>query len=357
MNRFDLVNLVQAFGAVLQWLGSIAVIAAGGGLVEVIILFVVTRYLLAGVLYLYFRHAFTRSAGTEEYAPPAGDETSPIRKLLAFGGWMSVAQLVGPVLLLLERVIISRTSSPEWITYFVVPQDTLLKLVIIPMSLASTLYSIVSARWGTPGGVTFSKNLYDDAVRYSWYVLIPVVFIGAVFSEEILRLWLGETFAARSGGVFTVIVCGVLFHGLAQLPNVVIIGSGKPRVPAGLLLVEFLPYLALCVWFTSLWGVLGTALAWFARVVVETLYLFIRARGLWGDGETGTGYAFLWKGPVLLACCGLPVLALKSAGMGTAVSALTLALFLLAYGVALWFVVFEGEDRRRMLAVFRPAGS
>jgi O-antigen/teichoic acid export membrane protein len=352
MNRFDLVNLLQTLGAALQWLGSIAVIYLGGSLVEVIALFVATRYLIAGLLYLYVRRIFpSRSGGSK----PAGE--SPLRRLLAFGGWVSIAQLIGPLLLVLERVIISRTSSPEWITYFAIPQDTMLKLVIIPMSLASTLYPVVSARWGMPDGAAFSRRIYHDSVRYTYYMLIPVIFIGVVFSRDILRIWLGDAFAERSGEVFAMVAFGVLFHALAQLPNTLILGSGRPQITAKLLLVELVPYLALCYWFTSMWGVWGTGLAWLLRVVIETTYLFLRVRGLWEGTESIAAYSYLWKGAVLLVCCGLPVLGARYLGMGTITSVAVMAGFMVVYSVSLWFVVFDNEDRGRLLGVFRPAGT
>ncbi len=350
MNRFDLVNLLQSLGAVLQWLGSIAALYFGAGLIGVIALFVATRYLIAFLLYLYVRRVFP--------APPAGSRPagdSHLRQLLAFGGWVSVAQLLGPLILVFERVIISRTSSPEWITYFAVPQDTLLKLVIIPMSLASTLYPVVSARWGMPEGAAMSRRIYHDSVRYTWYVLLPAVFVGVVFSGDILRLWLGEAFAVRSADVFAVVAFGVLFHALAQLPNTLILGSGRPHITAKLLLVELVPYLVLCYWFTSLWGVWGAALAWLIRVVLETAYLFVRVRALWDGSETVTTYSYLWKGALLLACCGLPVLIARYLGIGAIASIAVVFGFLALYTLSLWFLVFDRDDRGRVLGVFRPA--
>jgi O-antigen/teichoic acid export membrane protein len=355
MNRFDLVNLAQTLGAALQWLGSVAVISLGGGLVAVIGLFVATRYLIAGLMYLYVRRALPIvPSAVAEPAPGAGE--SYVRRLLAFGGWVSVAQIVGPLLLVLERVIISRVSSPDWITYFAVPQDTLLKLVIIPMSLASTLYPVVSARWHMPEGAAFSRRIYHDSVRYTYYAVLPAVFLAVVFGHEILRLWLGDAFAQKSGGVFVLVSFGVLFHTLAQLPNTLILGSGRPRITAILLLAEFVPYLVLAAWFTSMWGVLGTALAWFVRVVVETAYLFIRVRTLLVE-ENSPGWSFLWRGAGLLLACGVPVLATTYGGLGTAASVAACLAFAGLYSACLWFLLFTNDDRGRLLGVFRPARS
>jgi len=349
MNRFDLVNILQTTGAVLQWVGSIAVIYFGGGLIEVIALFVATRYLIATILFLYVRQVFPLF-----HAGPATGGESHFRTLLAFGGWVSIAQIIGPLLLVLERVIISRTSSPEWITYFAVPQDTLLKLVIIPMSLASTLYPMVSARWGLPEGAEFARRIYHDSVRYTYYVLLPVVFVGVVFGGDLLRIWLGPTFAEKSGDVIALVAVGILFHALAQLPNTLILGSGRPKITARLLLVEMVPYLALCYWFTSMWGIRGAASAWLIRVVIEACYLFIRVQGLWEKKATKTAFSYLWKGMLLLVCCGAPALGVRYFQTGTIASVLVIAAFIAVYSLALWFVVFDSDERGRFLSVFRP---
>lgn len=351
LNRFDIVNLFQTAGAVLQWLGSIAAIALGGSLVHVIALFVATRYLMAALLYLYVRRVFPGNGGIRS---PAGE--SYVRVLLAFGGWITIAQVVGPILLVLERLIISRTSSPEWITYFAVPQDTLLKLIVIPLSLASTLYPLISARWHTPEGPSVSRRIYLDSVRYTYYILLPAIFLAVVFRHEILRVWLGEVFSVRSGDVFGIVALGVLFHALAQLPSSVLLGSGRPWVPARLLLVEALPYLALCVALTAGWGVIGTACAWLLRIVVETAYLFMKAGSLWEGIGTSTVYSYLWKGAALLAGCGLPVLAIRSLGLGDPASMFLMIAFLLAYSSCLWFFVFDRDDRGRFRGIFRVAG-
>jgi O-antigen/teichoic acid export membrane protein len=356
LNRFDLVNLAQTLGAVLQWLGSIAVLALGGGLVGVISLFVGTRYLIAGLTYAYVRRALPRFAGPGDAAVTASGG-SYTRELLAFGGWVSVAQIIGPLLLVLERVIISRVSSPEWITYFAVPQDTVLKLVLIPMSLATTLYPVVSASWNRPEGVASARRIYNDSVRYTYYVLLPAVFIVVVFGEDILGLWLGETFALRSAGVFTLAGVGVLFHALAQMPNAIVLGSGKPNIPAKLLLVELVPYLVLCAWFTSMWGIRGTALAWLLRVVFEAGYLFVRVRALWQGSGTSVSRSYLWKGAGLLACCGAPAFAARYAGLGMSASAGVAVAFLMVYGSSLWFFIFKADDRDRLLGAFRSERS
>jgi hypothetical protein len=43
--------------------------------------------------------------------------------------------------------------------------------------------------------------------------------------------------------------------------------------------------------------------------------------------------------------------------MGTITSVAVMAGFMVVYSVSLWFVVFDNEDRGRLLGVFRPAGT
>ena len=103
-----------------------------------------------------------------------------------------------------------------------------------------------------------------------------------VFGQNLLQVWLGPDFAAHSTRVLQILSLGVLANGLAAVPFALIQGKGHADITGKLHLMELPLYLATVWYLTVHYGIVGTAVAWLARVTVDCILLFAVADHLIG---------------------------------------------------------------------------
>ncbi len=339
-NRFDVVNIVQIVNVLLQWVGSATIVYFGGGLISVILLTVITRYC---TLLFYFWFAFT--VFPEMKILRMFSDSNHSAQLLRFGGWVTVAQIISPLILFLERMFIGKLGSLSSVTYFIIPSDAIMKLVIFPMSIASTLLPTISGYWISDEGRGRSSIIFQGAVKITYILFLPISVILIIFYKEILFFWLGNDFVEKSGFVLLLFSIGIFFHSLAQLPNAMLQAVGKPDIIAKLLLIELPLYAIVCYLLTKEYGIIGTSISWLLRVLVETVVLFISTNRILKKHLSQFNFSYLWKS-ILFVLIGGYVLTLGKlyiSGMFLEITAIMF--FLILYVLSIWFFVFEEQEK------------
>jgi O-antigen/teichoic acid export membrane protein len=342
-NRFDLVNSLQVSSGLLQWAGTAAVLFFNGTFLSVIVLTVVTRYLVTGLsLLVAFRLL------PELYHNHPRSERVRLGHLLRFGSWMSVSLALGPLITFLERLFIGNILTLSWVTYFVVPNDAVMKLVVFPLSITTALFPYMSGGWSANEHKEPIKLNYHRSIKYVFIIMLPITVIGVLFGHEILSLWLGSEFGEKSAFVLGLFSIGILLHALSQLPNTAVGSLGRPDLTAKLLLCELLPYLILCFFLTSNFGINGTATAWLLRIATETTFLFIVARKLMLKVFITYDFSYVWKGIGLAGAGGLGVFILKLNQHGTTAQMTSIALFFLLYSLGIWYIVIDQREKTQL---------
>lgn len=196
-----------------------------------------------------------------------------IKPILSMSGWITVSNIVAPIIIYLDRFLIGAIISAVAITYYITPYEVVTKLLLVPGALTGVLFPAFSATYLNDPST--SKKLFARGVKFIFIFLYPIVLILMNFSYELMNSWLGKTFAERSTFVMQMLALGVLLNSLAYIPFTYLQGIGKPKIPALINLLE-LPFYCLLMWIaTSRWGIEGAAVIWVLRIVVDTAILFI----------------------------------------------------------------------------------
>ncbi len=196
-----------------------------------------------------------------------------LKPLFSFGGWMTVANLIGPMMVYLDRFVIGSIISMTAVAYYVTPYEMVTKLWILPGALVGVLFSAFAINLTHHVGHTV--KLFRNAIDGIFLMMLPITMVVIAFSQEGLTLWLGQDFALHANRVFQILAVGVFINSIGRVPFVFIQASGRPDIPALLYLVE-LPLYLLGLWFMlHYWGIEGTAIAWVARIVMDNLVLLI----------------------------------------------------------------------------------
>jgi len=228
------------------------------------------------------------------------------------GGWLTVSNLVGPLMGYGDRFILGAVLSASAVAFYATPQELTSKLWILPGALAATLFPTLAARIaagdaGTPG-------LCRKALDWLILALLPPTLGLALFARELLAVWLSEPFAAQSALALQAFSAGMFVGGLAQLPFTVLQSAGLASRTAWLHVLELPVFIVCLAWAGGRFGVAGAALVWFGRSAVDAALMFVlAARGV----RVGARPLFDGRtvGVVLLASAAFLGLLLPQAGL------------------------------------------
>ena len=211
-----------------------------------------------------------------EYVRPA---TSPrfdrrrARQLLRYGGCVNVTGAVGPLLNVLDRLVIAAALGARAVTQYTVPFTLVARIDILPSSVARALFPRFSALPGDEAAALGRRALLGLAA-----IATPAVVLGVILVEPFLVAWVGPDLAEKAAPVAAILLLGLWLNGLAHIPFALLQAQGRPDVPAKLHLLELPPYL-LALWLgLSLFGVEGAAWAWSIRAAADAALLFWASR-------------------------------------------------------------------------------
>jgi O-antigen/teichoic acid export membrane protein len=190
---------------------------------------------------------------------------------------VSVSQLVGPVLVYLDRVLVGSFMSLGAVADYTVPYEAMTRLRIIPTSLVNTLYPAFSERGADARGGNIQR-LYEGSTRYLLLVFLPAISFLVVLGPDVLSVWMGPKFANGTSLVLQILAIGVLLNAIGYVPYNALQALGRPDVPAKFHVLELPLHVLLCILLIPHWGIVGAAIATTVRVSLDALLLFWAAQ-------------------------------------------------------------------------------
>ena len=208
------------------------------------------------------------------------------REMLGFGAWLTVSNVVGPLMVYIDRFVIAGLLAVSWVAYYSAPYELVTRLWLIPAALTGVLFPAMAA--ASPERLA---ALYRTGTKAVLITVFPLALVATVFAQDWLHAWLGAEFAARGMRVAQLLCFGAAMNCLAYLPFTLLQARGRADLPAKAHLVELPLYLALLWALVARWGIEGAALAWALRCVADAAVLFVLARGSVRAGFTGAQMA------------------------------------------------------------------
>lgn len=339
--RFDLINTVKIPSSVLTFLFPLVGIFFDFTLPGIVVLILAARVgALVAFVVLNFRIVpqVRRYSGSFSY----------FKRLLSFGGWVTVSNIIGPILQYLDRFLIGALLTMSVVAYYSTPFDVISRLWIIPGSLVMVIFPAFSTL-----GVTRTEDLRYYFIRTTKYIFLAValiVLIIVLFAHEILKVWLGNAFAQNSTLVLQILALGVLISSLTHLSIALFQGTGHPDITAKIQLL----LLPVSVLFSFILikkvGIVGAALSW---TFCRTIGLLLCWRAAWKlislDRtilvRNGLLRGFMWI--LALACLFSPLLFLNNVLIKSVVT--IFAYF--AFAIVGWRYILDDQDRTMVLSL------
>lgn len=267
--RFKTINLLRLILGLSNFLGPAATIAMFGPRLDYTVgSLVVARYIILFAHNLSARHVI----GMDSDNLSAQES----RQLFQFGGWMTLSNIISPLMVVADRFLIANVLGAAVVAYYTIPAEFMIRLLVLPAALTSTLFPVFTKDLS-------EKNFASALALYKKSMNIIVLMMGAVTASVFIgakfgmNLWLGPDFADKSSTVASVLAVGILFNSMAQVPHAYIQASGDARSTALIHLFESALYIPALFLLMQLHGILGAALAWMLRALLDLVLLHGRA--------------------------------------------------------------------------------
>jgi O-antigen/teichoic acid export membrane protein len=262
---------------------------------------------------------------------------SAVLPLLRIGGWMTVSNIISPMMVNLDRFLIGALLSMSAVAYYITPFEVVTKLLFVPSAIVAVFFPAFAA--------THVQDRQRTAVileRASKLILItvfPAALLLVAFSREGLMVWVGPDFVRESTAVLQLLTLGVFINSLGQVPFGLLQALGRPDLTAKLHMIE-LPLYAVMIFGLALeFGLVGVAAAWTLRIVFDTSVLCWLAKANLVEALPALRRAVAWFFPLSLL---LALLALIPSLPSRAVAS---SLVLLMFSFAAWRAVLEPSER------------
>jgi O-antigen/teichoic acid export membrane protein len=328
--RFGLINALRIPMGVLTFAGPLLILPFSSSLVPVVGVLVVGRLIGWAAHLLLCRQIVPGLTGRFSW------QSCEVRPLLRFGGWMTVSNVVGPLMVTLDRFLIGAMVSMAAVTYYATPYEVVTKFWLIPSALTGVMFPAFSTSFARDR--EHAALLFGRSVKLLLLVLFPIMLFSLALSKDGLQLWLGAEFAQHSVRVFQWLAVGVFINSLAQVPFALLQGGGRPDLTAKLHAIELPVYLVSLWLLIRSWGIEGAAVAWTARVAIDAVFLFALTNRFLPCRTLGLRTAVL----VVIA---LIVLASGALIQGALVKGLFLFGGISGFAIVTWFLILTPEDR------------
>lgn len=193
---------------------------------------------------------------------------SNVKRIFHYGAWVTVTGIVSPIMVYGDRFLVSNMLGAAELTFYAIPQEGLFRLLIIPGALGAALMPLLSS--AKSNDIVTIYHIYFTKIAKLFFAICA---ISAVVAYPFLYVWLNPLFAQKTIVIVLILLIGVFINGVSQIPYTFVQAQGKTKLTAMYHLTELALYIPLIFLFVNWLGLLGAAVAWVIRVIVDFVLL------------------------------------------------------------------------------------
>jgi O-antigen/teichoic acid export membrane protein len=195
-----------------------------------------------------------------------------LQPLLSYGVWVTVTGIVGPLMVYGDRFFVSATVGAAQLPLYAIPQEGLQRLFLIPAALCGALLPQLASLQGID-----IKNVYRRNYKRVAVIMLGLCALAALSSYPVLAIWLSPEFAQKALPIALILATGIWLNAMALVPYTLLHARGKPKITALFHMVELVFYIVALYYLASQMGLVGAALAWVLRVLLDLILLHVAA--------------------------------------------------------------------------------
>ncbi len=263
-------NLLQISWSMFRGLGSLAMLFLIAPTIEVFIYW----QLLSNFLYfLFVRKYMWRAIGTTKLKYQFKSEV--ISSSWRYASGMLGMSLISIALLQLDKVLVSKYLTLELLGFYILAGT----LATVPGVLGRPITRAIFPRFtilASRGKLEQLYLLYHKTSQVVGVIIIPTALVGAVFSYELMYIWVGSLdIALATRYVTSMLMLGALMQSLTAVPFNIALAFGNVglNLKVGMFSIAIMTPLLLL--FIPVLGIEGASLAWLCmNIVIVPPYMY-----------------------------------------------------------------------------------
>ena len=254
LQRYDLMNAVGVSVAVARFVGTVAVLAAGIGIIGLSILQIAATVISAVATYalcLRVMPAF-RMVGLARSRRELGE-------VWRFSFYIVLNNLASKIVFATDSLVIGSNMPVSAVTYFAIPSSLVQHLANGMRSMSQVFYPRSSSLEGAndKDGI---RRLFLTGAKYSMLVGLSVACVLLTLGADFIRLWIGTAYGAQGETVLTILTVMSMLTFSHYTVYYVLLGVGRQRSMALLRVAEAILNLALSLVLVRRFGITGVAI-------------------------------------------------------------------------------------------------
>jgi O-antigen/teichoic acid export membrane protein len=198
-----------------------------------------------------------------------------LKELFSNGKWFAISNIIGPLTMYMDRFIISGLLTAAIFNYYALSMEVAVKILIFPMSIMGVFFPILVSYYNEKDFNSIRSTTKKMYLYIFLLIILPIVLLFN-YSEIFLSLWIDENFAENADYTFKIILIGVAFSSLTQIPFTLLQATKEAKNTGLVHLYTFFPYIILLLLMTKEYGLNGASYTWIARtLLVFFLFNFI----------------------------------------------------------------------------------
>ncbi|WP_197017219.1 flippase [Pseudoxanthomonas suwonensis] len=271
-SKFQSINTIRLLMGLMNFAAPLVVLSWSRSLVPATLSLTITRALTT-ILYCVAVGRLQKADFSK-----GSFKTNQLRRLLGFGGWITLSNLVSPIMAQLDKLLIGSVVALSLLPLYSIPGDLINRLSFVPIAVVGVFFPAFAAYWASRDHDRIS-TLYSHAGRALLAAVFPVSLSLFTLAPEGLSIWVGEDFSRQSTPILRCLCVGLLVNTAARVPHAFLQAIGKPSVTAKIHLIELPVYGLGLWWMLGRFGILGAASAWTARMILDLGLLAFFASG------------------------------------------------------------------------------
>lgn len=191
---------------------------------------------------------------------------SMIQPLFQYTGWISLSNILLPILGYADRFLIVLFMTMDDVAYYTTPMEVTTKFGLITFSLLIVAFPTLSKAHveDQEKAMRMYQLMTKSLMILAFFVSINVILI----SETLIRLWLGQEFVEPVVDILRILMIATFLNTLAQTPSTYLQSAGRPDIVAKINMVLVVSAYVILYVFIQHAGITGAA---WARLIYQAL--------------------------------------------------------------------------------------
>ncbi len=155
---------------------------------------------------------------------------SMIQPLFRYTGWLSLSNILIPILSYADRFLIAFVLTLDDVTYYSTPMEITTRFGLITFSLVIVAFPTLSQAHvdNREKAMRMYQMMMKSLMIVGFFISINVILL----SETLIRIWLGQPFVEPMVDILRILMIALFVNTLAQTPSTYLQSAGRPDIVA-----------------------------------------------------------------------------------------------------------------------------